>query len=245
MPKIKVKAPEAIKLIDDQDRKKLGEGRNCGFGGGFAKFNPEKNTVEMVMPITACADFYAEVVHTEATGKEWAVYGFKYKKADIFKDATHAYLVCGILPYNGSFEKHPNYDKEYKALEANWKHIQTFINWFEDKLGVKNKTEITRLGDNRYLFKFDLFWTQGTYRISLYKFLSRAPIYFDSTQEPMAHLDAMKDGEVYAWNAIKPKVLDMLSGFIPVQEMKATDGCPHHIGIQNFVWPRELEVKKS
>jgi hypothetical protein len=232
------------KFINEQDRSKLSEGRNFGFGGGFAKVDYKKKTITTVSPITACADFYAEVIHTESTGKEWSVYGLKYKKNDIFKDNGFAYLVCSILLPNHGDKPHAEFAQEVKALEDNYKHIQDFINWFEDKLGIKNKTKVIKLAENLFLFKFDLFWTQGTYRISLYKFLQRAPIYFDGKQTPLEHLDAMKTGEAYTWKAIKPKLLDMLSGFIPEQVMTKDDTRPHNLGVQSFVWPRPLEKEK-
>lgn len=227
------------KFVNEQDRSKLGEGRNFGFGGGFAKVDDKKHTITMAMPITACADFYAECIVAEYTGREWEKYGFAYKKQNIFENTDYAYLVCGILPYNKGGQ-YSNFDKDEKALETNYKHIQKFINWFEDKLNIKNKTEITKLSDNRFLFKFDLFWTQGTYRISLYKFLQRAPLYFEEKQEPLEHLDDLKTNERYAWTSIKPKLLDMLSGFIPEQVMKFDDPCPHALGIVLFPWPRPL-----
>ena len=232
---------DKFKLIENGDRKKLGEGRSYGFGGAFAKVN--KNKIETVHALTACADFYAEIIHSEATGKEWSVYGFKTKPQNLFKNTDAAYLVCGILPQNHG-DKHADFDKELKALEANYKHIESLINWFENKLGIKNKTIITKISDNRFLFKFDLFWTKGTYLISLYKFLQRAPIYFDGKQTPIEHFDEMKTQEAYAWKAIKPKLLDMISGFIPKQKMTDKDGCPHNLGIQTFQWPRPLKEIK-
>lgn len=230
-----------LKLIDKQNRKALCEGRSQGFGGGFATLNEETGVVETVMPLTACADFYAEIIHTEATGKEWSVFGLNYKKQDIFKKADFGYLVCGILENNHG-GKYAGYDKEVEALETNYKHIQTLINWFEDKLGVKFKTEITRIEKNRFLFKFDLFWTKGTYLISVYKFLSRAPIFYDGKEDIIKFFDAMKDGECYAWKAIKPKIMDMLAGNVPEQKMTAQDSRPHNLGIQTFKWPKELKA---
>jgi hypothetical protein len=224
-------------LIETGDRTKLSEGRNYGFGSAFATVT--ENKIVTCYALTACADFMAEVVHAEYTGREWVKYGFAYKKQNIFEKTDYAYLVCGIIPINNG-GKHAGYDQEVSALEANYKHIQKFINWFEDKLNIKNKTEITKLSDNRFLFKFDLFWTHGTYRISLYKFLQRAPLYFDGTQEPLVHLDELKTNEKYAWTSIKPKLLDMLSGFIPEQVMKFDDSCPHNLGIVTFEWPRPL-----
>lgn len=236
----KPKTQKLMKLIDKHDRNTLSEGRNQGFGGGFALVNQDKAEITMAMQITACGDYYAEVIHTEATGKEWNIYGFSYKKQNIFDNGL-AYLVCGILPINKNGGKYEAYDKELKALEANWQNIQKFLNWFEEKFKVKNLTKIERIEDNRFLFTLDTFWTKGTYLISLYKFLSRSCIFYDGKQDPLAHLNSLQNEDTYIWNGIKAKVLDMLDGFIPEQKMIKTDGCPHNLGIHTFKWPRPLK----
>jgi hypothetical protein len=229
-----------LTLIDNQNRNVLAEGRREGFGGGFARLKDK--TVEMVMPLSACGDYYAEVVHAEHTGKEWNnVHGFNYKKQDIFDlKNNRAYIVAGILPIRGG-GKHAEFNQEFKALEKNAQHIQSFINWFESKFKIGQPTIITKLQDNRFLFSFDLWWTQGTYRISLYKNLCRIAIYFDDTKNPLEYLEKLESKEKYDWNGMKAKVMDMLSGFIPEQKMTKDDNCPHNLGIQNFKWPRPLK----
>lgn len=235
----------AYKLIDKHDRAKLSEGRNFGFSGGFARIHKDKKEVELIMPITACGDFYAEVVHSEYTGKAWSVYGFNYAKQNIFDLKKNvAYIVSAIMPYNRG-DKHKDFDKEAAALNSNYQNIQKFLNWFEEKFKVKKKTRITKLADNRYLFTFDLFWTRGTYRISLFKFLSRASLFYDGKQNPVEFLDKSQNTDTYIWNMIKGKVHDMLDGFIPEQPMTDKDYCPHSIGIAGFVWPRALTAKKT
>ncbi len=233
-----------LKLIDKHDRSKLCEGRSCGFGGGFAVVNTDKSEVEMKMPATACGDFLAEVVHSEKTGKSWSIYGFQTKKENIYdlkNGVTH--IVNSILPLNNA-GKHAEYDKEFAALEKNWKNIEKFLNWFENKFDIKIKTKISRIEENKYLFTFSLWWTNGTYKISLYKFLSRAAIYYDGKQDPVEYLDKLTSNDRYHWNAMRTKVLDMLGGFIPEQVMTINDSCPHNLGIITFHWPRELNKVK-
>ena len=227
------------KLIDNQDRAKLSEGRNYGFGGGFAKL--EGDTLVMQIPLTACKDFYSEVIATEFHGKAYNIYGLNYQKTDCFdKEKNIAYLVCAILPFNRG-EKYPNFDKDLAALDANYKSIESFLNYFEKKFKVKGKTKITKIADNRYLFQVPLFWCKGTYLISLYGFLSRACLYFDNKKDPLLYLSEMSNGDTYMWNSMKDKVLDMLDGFIPEQVMAASDPCPHSNGIVSFKWPREIK----
>jgi len=235
-------------VIDNHKRASLNEGRNFGMGGAFAKIHKDKKEIELVMPITACGDFYAEVVHTEYTSKEWNVYGFNYKKSEPFDlKKNRAFIVTAILHYNGS-SKYNDFDKEVQLMETNYQHIEKLLNWFEDKFGIKNKTKITKLADNRFLFSFDLFWTQGTYKISLYKLLSRMALAYDGIQDPIEYLDKVANADAYIWKPVKPKVLDMISGYIPEQKMTDKDNCPHNLGIQTFKWPRELpklEAKKA
>lgn len=232
-----------FKLIDTEDRGKLSEGRNYGFGSGFAKL--EGDTFTTVCPITACKDFLNEVVATEAHGKAYNIYGLNYQKTNCF-DAEKgvAYIVAAILPYNRG-ANYPAFDKDLVALNANYKNMEYFLNWFEKKFKVKRKTKITKIAENRYLFQLPLFWTKGTYLISLYAYLSRASIYFDKTKEPLKYLDEMNNTGTYMWNSMKAKVLDMIDGFIPQQEMKETDPCPHSNGIVSFKWPRELKKIES
>lgn len=224
------------KIIDTHDRAKLAEGRNFGFGGAFAKVDNEKGKIELVMPLTACGDFYAEVVHTEYTGKLWDIYGFKYQKQGIFDGKDEAYIVGAILEQNRA-GKYATFDADLKKLEENYANIELLTHWFEDRLGVKKKTKLTRLEDNRFLFTFDLFWTQGTYKISLYKLLTRMALYYDGKQDPIDFLDSVKTNDAYIWKVVKPKALDMIGGHIPEQVMTDKDPCPHNLGIKTYVWP--------
>jgi hypothetical protein len=232
----------AYKLIDKHDRTKLSEGRSYGFGGAFAKIDSKTKSIELVMPITCCGDFLNEVVHTEYTNKQWSIYGFSYQRSEPFNlKKGLAYMVCAILKVNRG-DKYATYDKDLEQLEAHYKNIAVFMHFFENLFCIKNKTKIKRLGKNSYLFTFDVWWTKGTYKISLYKLLSRMALYYDGKQDPMEYLDACKDNDTYIWKNVRPKVLDMLSGFIPEQIMLETDSCPHSLGVQNFKWPRPLPV---
>ncbi len=228
-----MKLPKIWKLIDKTDRKKLHEGRNYGFGGGFAK--RENDTLTMVMPISACGDYYAEIIHSEHTGKSWTAHGLHYSKQDIFdKKNGVAYMICNILPINHG-GKYNEYDRDLKALEENYKNLQTFLNWFEKKFKSKIFTEIIKLEDNKFLFIVPLFWCQGTYLISLYKYLSRVGIFYKN-EEPLSYLDSFNynSGDQYMWNNIKPKLQRMLDGFIPEQKMTSNDSCPHNLGIVSY-----------
>ena len=97
-------------------------------------------------------DYYAEVVHSEETGKSWSIHGLSYSKQDIYnkKDGI-AYMVCGILPRNHG-DKHSEYDEEVKLLNTNYKSIEKFLNWFEKKFKLKTFTTVEPIEDNRYLF---------------------------------------------------------------------------------------------
>ena len=151
-------------LIDNQNRGKLSEGRNYGFGSGFAK--REANKITTAMPITCCGDFLAEVIHAEHTGKSWSIYGFSYSKQNIFDDKNGvAYLVCGILPINNG-GKYANQDRDTKALADNYKHLEKFINWFEKQFKLDKFTQIIKLKEeNRYLFIIPAFWVSALIQV--------------------------------------------------------------------------------
>ena len=225
------------KLIDKSDRATLREGRNKGFGGGFCK--RDGDTFSTIMPISACGDFYAEVIHSEHTGKTWSVYGLNSSKQNIFDEKNgYAYLACKVLGINRG-GKYNNFDRDVKALNDNVNHLLAFLNFFEKQFKSEKLTEIHPIGDNTYIFFVPLFWCQGTYLISLYKYLSRVGIFNDGTKEPLDFLnsfDAVDEDKMY-WSTIKPKVELMLAGTIPIQKMTTQDSCPHNLGVVSFKFP--------
>ncbi len=233
-----------LTFIDGGGRSGLNEGRNSGFGGAFCR--RDGDTIKTVMPLTACADFYAEVIHAEITGKSWSVHNFSYSKQDIYDTkAGVAYMVCGILPVNHG-GKYADYDRDLAALEANYTSLEKFINYFEEKFKLKKFTKITKLEDNRFLFTLPLFWCGGTYKISLYKSLSRIGIFYTGGC-PMEYFEKFDktNEDKYTYKTIQKKLEQMLSGHIPEQKMTVNDSCPHNLGIVSFQFPPAGELYKT
>ena len=102
---------------------------------------------------------------------------------------------------------------------------------------------MTKIKDNRFLFTFDLWWTAGTYRISLYKFLSRVCLFYDGKQDPIEFMDCLKNSDAYLWKDIKPKLKTMLEGYIPIQVMTDKDPLPHNNGFITWKFPpKSLDI---
>ena len=160
-----------MKLIDKKNRSILGEGRSHQMGFAFLKKHKTQDTYTTVQPISTCKDYLNDVVWSEHTGKEITAYGLKYKKKNIF-DKTNAYIVLSILPYKGGNE-YPNYHQDIKNLAKNYKLLNKFINYFDEKLGMF-PSEITEVEPNKYIVKFDYKWCKSTYGISLFSLLLRA-----------------------------------------------------------------------
>ncbi len=159
----------------------LSEGRSYQMGFGFAK-KTDKDTYETVMPVSACKDYLNDIVWSEATDKSILVYGLKYEKQDIY-DKDYAYLIISILTYKGG-NPYPDYEKDVERLEKNYRKLEAFINSFEETLTEGVFTKIDKIEENKYLVKVPLFFTRGTYLISLYSLLLRAGQYWDGEQNP-------------------------------------------------------------
>lgn len=227
-------------FINNDGRHSLSEGRNSGFGHGFVKLDEIKKEIKVVTPISACGDYLNDVVWSENTGKDISIYGLSYTKQDIFNNKKKlAYLASSILFINRTQNKYTCYDSDYAMLNSNYKNIEKFINIFEKKFNVKKKTKIFKIKENLYIFQFDLFWTQATYLISLYKFLSRVALYYDGNEDIINFIDKIKNSDTYIWKNIKSKVMDMLNGNIPKQDMSLVQ-YPHNLGIVSFEWPKKI-----
>lgn len=170
-----------IKLIDKTNRGDLTEGRTYQMGFGFAK-KISDFTYVMVTPISSCKDYLNDVVWSEATNKYISVYGLSYTKQNIY-DKEYAYIVISILTFK-SGEEYQNYQKDVRRLEENYKKLESFINFFEETLTEGIFTEINKIDENKYLVKVPLFFTKGTYLISLYSLLLRAGQFWDGVQNP-------------------------------------------------------------
>lgn len=226
-----------MKLIDEQKRSKLAEGRNYGVGSGFAKIDGDN--VITVMPITACKDFLNDFVYTENTNKPYKRHGFHtpYKLGVFNEEKKECYLVFGVLKLGVYLGDYNGYDRDCKTLESNYKNLEKFLNSFEEKFKLENRTEITKLEDNRFLAKVPLFWAKATYRISLYGLLLRVGISY-THGDVMDFLNNIDNNDIYAVKNVIPKIEMMCNGVIPEQDMNNLHDV-HNCGIMTFEFPEK------
>lgn len=229
---LKGKKVARFTLTDEQKRTALSEGRNHGLGYQFC--NRNDGQLITIQPLSPCRDYLNDVVYTEITNKPYSAYGLHTTPRNLFKYGE-GYLVVGIC-YQGSHGQmeYPYYKRDYKALEENYSGAEKLINWFEKSFNIDGKTKITKLQENRFLVTFPLFWSEGTYRISLLGLLIRVGIFYKDG-DPINFLNNFKEdnSEVYIIKSIMPKIKRMLAGEIPQQNMsRLTD--VHNCGIVNY-----------
>lgn len=220
-------------LVDNQNRSKLGEGRNFGCGFAFAK--REQNNIILVQPISPCKDYLNDVLYSNRTGKNYHAYGLSTKDEGLFKDKK-GYLVFSICKQGRELYKYTNYDRDYEMLATNYKNLEKFLNWFEKKLNLDDLTKIKQLEGNKFLAITPEFWTQYTYAISLYSFLIRAGMFYKEG-EPLTFLKNFKEdsGTSYMVNNVMPKLEKLMSGNIPKQDLSKLHDV-HNMGIMTFNW---------
>lgn len=213
---------------DEQKRSKLGEGRN--YGVGFAFCRRVKNLLTTIQPISPCKDYLNDVVYSELTGKPFKAYGLSTKKEDIFTEQGGFLVFSVCLQGPSSLTKYPNFDRDCQALDKNYKELQKFIQFFEEKFKLLQLTEITKLGDNLFLAKVPKFWLQGTYRISLYSLLIRVGISFNGDKSPMDFLKSFTSdtSDQYLIVSALPKIDKMLNGNIPEQPFSSYNNSNVH-----------------
>lgn len=230
-----------FKLIDKQDRSKLGEGRNYGVGFAFCRQLGE-STYETIMPISSCKDYLNDVVWSEARDKQITNYGLTTKKLGLFDNtqfATMAFKVCGKGATNP--QPYADMDKDIASYKANRCEIEASMNLIELALGLDHPTRIIEQ-DGVYIATISLWWCKATYRISLWSLLIRALRHKSDKGDPIEYLATVNDEDCNILNygnegALK-KLKRMMAGCIPEQDLFKLD-YPHHVGINRFSFPYE------
>lgn len=224
-------------LIDKKPRSVLSEGRSWGVGFAFAKRKGRE--LHLVQPISPCKDYLNEVIYTEATGKPSSACGLSVTKTGCFEDGFGK-LVAAECKSMGGYD-YKGYNQELEYLNEDRGNVERFLRWWEDKIKIQ-PTNICKLENNRFLFLHDLFWTKGTYLISLYCCLIRTAIEgqwgVKSTTDPYEY--AMKESTAQDAQYIrqnKDKVDRILKGEVPQQDFSKV-GCPHGLGICGWQWPK-------
>ncbi len=222
-----------FKFIDNQNRGELGEGRD--YGMGFAFLKRTKDVLRTVQPISPCKDYLNDVLYSERTGKPFKAHGLNTTKKDIF-DHDEAYMVMSICKQGayGGYE-YMGYKDDLKLLDSNYPNMEKMINYFEEQFKVEGRTKLTKLKDNRILISFPLFWTFGTYLISLYTLLMRVAPYYKGG-DVMKFLKTHKGEDTYVIKAAMPKIDQMINGHIPKQNLVKLHNV-HNCGIKEYHFP--------
>jgi hypothetical protein len=228
-----------LKLIDNQDRAKLSEGRNWRMGFAFAKLTDK--TLETTDPVSPCKDYLNDRCFSEHTGKDFSIYGLSTTHTGLFKDVPSAYLIFSICKKGA---KNPavydGYSDDIKTLEKNAANIEKLLNFFEEKFNVGEKTKIIKLKRNFYVAVAPLFWTKYAYLISLYSLLTRISMFWDGEGEVMNFLEKFdKDSsDMYILKSLMGKINRMIGGEIPEQNL--LKGNIHNSGgIVGFEFPKQ------
>ncbi len=183
-----------MKIVDNQNRKVLNEGRSEGVGFAFAKLKDD--TFETVMPISPCKDYLNDVVYVENTGKEIGmVYGFDYKVTNCINKNDYSYLIAKVMGNKYSEREHV-FQKEEKALIKNHENIKLLLNYFEDLLEIKDKSKVEVI-DNMLVLYVSEWWCEEPWRISFYTLMMRNALNYDGKEDVIKFLTSIKGEDGY------------------------------------------------
>ena len=224
-------------IINNKERSVLSEGRNYQMGFAFLK-KIDDNNYETVQPISPCKDYLNDVVWSENCGKPVHAYGLSYKKQNIFEKQDRAYLAISICNKKaGSLFNYADFEKDSQNLKENYKTLQSFMNDYEDDLGIE-RTEITEVSNNLYFVRISLFWVNTTYLISLWSLLMRVGQFYKGENSAKEFVETFKafPPDIYILNSAKPKLEKLLNGVIPKQNFDDLHGGTdvHNCGIVDF-----------
>ncbi len=212
-----------MKIIDNEDRDKLNEGRSNGMGFAFLK-KINKDHYVTVQPVSPCKDFLNEVLYVEKTGiKTPKIYGLEYgEKQNIF---PYRYGFIGIrickYKYDNDYNEQP-FEEARDAFNANYKNVQSFMNQLEELLELKTKTKIEPSEDDHFLVKVPKFWLSKVYLLSLYTLLLRAYQKYDDSLPALEYYE--QESPHYSDNGLimgmNGKLQKIIAGDMPSQEFK-------------------------
>lgn len=217
-------------LINKQDRSKLSEGKTTGMGFAFLK-KIDNNTYETVQPISTCKDYLNDVVYCEFLKGSVAVYGLSYKYTSCL-DGDEAYMAIKMLA-SGTLAP---LEKDVNRLNENYKNVQAVLNWIESIIQVPT-TKIESLKDNTYLVTFSKFWSENTYKISLFALLLRISQHFNGKDVKEFLNGPMSDlTDASLWLTAKLKLILLLKGAKIDQTMTKSQGAAiHDMGISSYI----------
>jgi len=223
-----------IKVVDNQDRNKLSEGRAQGMGFAFCK--KVDDGYETVQPISPCKDYLNDVIAAERMKTPAIACGLIYKPQELFKENEPAYLAFKIMPnkYNSSFDL----IGETARLKRTIRKIQGIINDVEQQLNIATKTVIEKATNDTYLCTVPPEWIGSTYMISLYTLIIRIGQYFTPVLRPTDLLYTIPAMEGSLWLTAQSRLQYLIkTKEFPKQEFKGVPGSYHSAGIVSMQLP--------
>ena len=229
-----------------QDRNKLAEGRSCGMAFGFV-INISENYYETVTSLSPCKDFLNEPIFTELSGFASKAHGLDYtKKLNIFeKECLLGIKIFKTKSDTFSPRNNLNFEQCVELLNNNYKNVEKFLNYFEEKLELEDRTIITQCEDNYFLVKFPKDFIISTIAISLYTLLLRVAMFYDGILDPIEYLKLGNFGldDKSLVNTAMPSIEVILNNKRLPKQPKYTEGdykySPHDKGICS--WNKKYE----
>ena len=203
-----------MQIINNQDRNILSEGRSNNMGFAFCKVL-NGDDYETIQPISPCKDYLNDVIFAENTDKPISAHGLHLKGKQGILESELVYMAISICPYK---YKHTYNEKDFivekDRLAKYHKHLEYFINYFEELLNIdiKSNTIISEVSDNLYLVELPKIWAESTYMISLYSLLLRAGQTYDDTS--INPLEFLKSNKIY-----QPDVSLVKSSITKIEEI--------------------------
>ena len=235
-----------IKITEVKDRNVLSEGRSSGIG--FALLKKLSNTeFETVQPLSPCKDYLNEVVYTENTGIPSKACGLIYpEKLNIF-DTTFYMGIEIMKTISDKYSYSSSFEADQKHLKNNYKEIEVFLNYFEDKFHMSNRTIITEAEEGRFLVEGPIEWVSSTWGISLYTLLLRCALVYQNPQDPIAYLANYSynfmDRDLINSSLSVIKIL-LKEGELPISNYKGSESSywsPHSDGFVNYCYNYKME----
>ena len=226
-----------MKVIDQQNRMVLGEGRNHGMGFAFCK-KVEEGVFETVQPISPCKDYLNDVIAAEVLKTSATACGLVYKPTGLFEIGKPAYMVVKIVDFQKPNPAYYSPEKDTERLSKTYPTILWMLNAIETKLGFKSMTTITKANDDHYLFEVNYEWITSTYMISLYTLIIRMGQCALPMVTPLDFLYNIPVLDGALWQSAQKKFEHILNTKeLPVQKFAGNPGNYHSTGIVSWQIP--------
>lgn len=218
-----------MKIINDKGNARyvLNEGREKGLEFSFAE-KKDKNTFELISPLTTCKDFLNDTLHAEV--KKIKETFIKYSLVSYYKGFLEEEPPYIAIRWRGG------YDEKLGKIEINKDNINNsllFINKYEELLNLEKST-LEGNDEDIYLFKLNKFWIKTTYRLSFVTLAMRIGLFYNNTD-----IEDYLDNTYFPYDDndmskyLKLEVFSLLNkaSYYDGLDVKMTPGAIHSVGI--------------